>query len=1007
MSAQAKPFQEATAKAAVHALRGGNARRRFLVADEVGLGKTVVARDVIASLAAHRRSYTVFYITSGHKVSDQNKADLLAFLDAEDAKRALSTADRVGLIPLVGKLKSRIRLYALTPTTSFPAAARLYGGKAIERAFIALLLDEVYAGLTARFPRGFLRHTAKPPGWKIARDDAARRMKDVPRRFVDAYGKALRTEFGQPGRDRILEAAGKEPRGSTLGRLRRALGEAALIATPPDLIILDEFQCYRELLNPAADNRLAARLLTGGGGKAPAVLLLSATPYRFYAERWAGLESGVAHHHELYNVIAFLGGPQASREAEALFGRFGTLLRAIGRLEAGEQRDALVAEAQGVKRELEALLAPILSRTERHGPGHAAPDPSAPPARPVARLEAHDLDVYRHFVEGVPDKLASSAIAYWLSVPLPAQALGPRYQIWKGARFRPPRGIAHLRAGTCFDAPRPGWGNPKLRALQGFAPADALALPWVPPSLPWWPPAGPWAKMDGAPKMLVFSRFRATPQSVAALLSLEVERKLAGAERSPYQAAWAKKKLNPKPNQGPTLALFHPSPFLIRAADPLAARPGSTAGQVRARIRRQIVSALPSGIASRAPNARANKRHRPGWEVLAAIERRSGDFDACHRSWRRLARKDRVLEQLLSQRTAARPLDWISAPELEDLVDMAMGGPGVVVGRALLRHHGAALDHHGDPRKDHCLALVDFCWRRLRAYFDTPVFWKRLPGEHAADTLQRAAVDGCLEATLDEHFWLRRTKIAPEELIGDLGKAFAANVGTFAFHTGRPDERGKIRIRCHAAVPFGGTESSAARKAAAPGALPPPRSEEIRAAFNTPFWPHVLATTSVGQEGLDFHSWCDRVGHWDLCGSPVDLEQREGRIQRFAGLMIRRRLADALGQEALAQAHAARWTSPWAVIAEKAEAKLGDETGLNPWWRLPGAEIKRHVFVLPHSRDIDRFERLRAQRLLYRLALGQPDQEDLVNLLANHDPEMGASLNALTLSLSAFSRRTG
>ena len=34
----------------------------------------------------------------------------------------------------------------------------------------------------------------------------------------------------------------------------------------------------------------------------------------------------------------------------------------------------------------------------------------------------------------------------------------------------------------------------------------------------------------------------------------------------------------------------------------------------------------------------------------------------------------------------------------------------------------------------------------------------------------------------------------------------------------------------------------------------------MRAAFNSPFWPFVLATTSVGQEGLDFTNtatrWC-------------------------------------------------------------------------------------------------------------------------------------------------------
>ncbi|MGK8236790.1 hypothetical protein ACLGGT_21965 [Roseovarius sp. MS2] len=69
--------------------------------------------------------------------------------------------------------------------------------------------------------------------------------------------------------------------------------------------------------------------------------------------------------------------------------------------------------------------------------------------------------------------------------------------------------------------------------------------------------------------MLIFSRFRATPQSLAALVSLEVERKHVAKGNLLYAAAWKKRHLNPKPKQGPTLALFHPSPFLVRTVDPL------------------------------------------------------------------------------------------------------------------------------------------------------------------------------------------------------------------------------------------------------------------------------------------------------------------------------------------------------------------------------------------------------------------------------------------------------
>ena len=72
---------------------------------------------------------------------------------------------------------------------------------------------------------------------------------------------------------------------------------------------------------------------------------------------------------------------------------------------------------------------------------------------------------------------------------------------------------------------------------------------------------------------------------------------------------------------------------------------------------------------------------------------------------------------------------------------------------------------------------------------------------------------------------------------------------------------------------------------------------------------------------------------------------------------------------------------------------------------MPGAELRRHIFALPQSRDIDRFARLRNQRLIYRLALGQPDQEDLVDLLTNHDIDSAKDLVELTLDFSAFSHR--
>ncbi|WP_421860759.1 helicase [Parvibaculum sp.] len=769
-------------------------------------------------------------------------------------------------------------------------------------------------------------------------------------------------------------------------------------SAPPDLVIFDEFQCYRDLLNAGEDNPLAHRLLEGQGGEAPPpILLLSATPYRFYAERWEN-GTGAAPHVEFFDIIEFLGGPAIRVETEAQFRRFGDLLHLVGHLPL-DNRQAAIEEAQSLKHRLEDLLTPLMSRTER--PVFHQPEEPEPYS---VRIEPHDIDVYRHFTDHVSPKLAGSAIAYWLSVPLPAQALGDRYQISRDIDFPATRSVPRLGVTNCFKPPKDDWGSAKLRALNSLVPTDALALPWVLPSLTWWAPSGPWSKVTQSPKMLIFSRFRATPQSLAALVSLEVERKHVGKGNLPYAAAWKKRHLNPKPNQGPTLALFHPSPFLVRTVDPLNVKGKATIKQVRARTRQQIIQSLPASIAPEAPNARSNRRRKPAWAILAAIERAqmapvAREFNSVQRCWGRVAQKDMALQTLLKQRQDTDAITWLSNWELDALVDMALGAPGVVVGRALYRHLPSLFNFN----EKHFAHLVRFCWTRLRTYLDRPVFWSILPGEDATQKYQNASIDGCLEAVLDEHFWLRKSKVNADGLIEDLSAALAANVGTFGFKGAK--KRDKIRIRCHAAVPFGGTEKETHRQDQDTDEPPPARSEEIRSAFNTPFWPHVLATTSVGQEGLDFHSWCDRLGHWDLCSSPVDLEQREGRVQRFGGLTVRQPLARKLGEQALAKARG-RTSSPWDIIAHDADdAFADDKSGLSPWWTMQGADLKRHMFALPQSRDIDRFAKLKTQRLLYRLALGQPDQEDLVELLTHDDVETMRSLQALTLDLSAFSRK--
>lgn len=1014
MSARPRPFQQATIDAAVAALGAGSGTRRFLVADEVGLGKTLVAREVIHGLhrAAGSKSLRVFYVSSGRRVADQNKSRLLEFLDKPAAQEALSPIDRIGLIPIEsgpsGPRRGGVRLYAFTPATSFPpSGARLHGGRALERALVKRLLRRCYPDWPRYRNRELFQGRAGDAGWAQAQAEAKRRSASIGAPFLAAYRRALRIEF-EGTLAQALSRRRTESVTRIMGRLRRALAHASLLAWPPDLIVFDEFQSYRKLFfdddqdaiqgatlattrGAPQDHPLVRALLEGAaesGRRAPALLLLSATPYRVFAEHWQESE-GAKPHRQLFKLIDFLGGAGLAKRSEDLFERFGHLLYEFAHHpgEDSAQLQSIEREAASVRDRLQAGLCRVMSRTERGGGGHDHAN-----TLPLATgLELQDLRAYRHFVLSRKQALRGQALPYWMSVPLPAQALGSnQYRMGEpGPRVAGPRPLA-LHRNKPYRHADGDWGSPKLRALRKIAPSSSLALPWNRPSLPWWPLDPDWNAAP-SPKLLLFSRFRATPQSVAALLSLGVERERLGAQTA-YPKAWKTRQLQAKAGRGPVLNLFHPSPWLIRVADPLRA---TATASPRTALRTQLLQALRElDIGTRPRLKKDRARHRPAWKVLAAIERRAGWFAAAQSAWQPLGRLDAPLKELLLERERAsqQDLPWISPAELNDLVELALSGPAVVLGRALRRHHPGALDGAA------LTELVGLCWLKLRRYLDKPVFLARRSGTTAVAAIQQAVFGGGLEAVLDEHFWLGKTRTAADKLLGELGEALQAGLGSFTFRA-LDDESASIQLRCHAALPFGGTESESSG-AAGGDEDGPPRSEQIRQSFNTPFWPHVLATTSVGQEGLDFHSWCDRIAHWDLCSNPVDLEQREGRIQRYAGLAIRRALARQVGEQALRQARA-EGVSPWERIATLADT-LSDASGLRPWWRLPDANIQRYVFALPQGRDRLRFERLREQRLLYRLALGQPNQEDLLARLSQQSDARIHTLSRLALNLSAF-----
>lgn len=1008
-----KPFQMAAVDAAFAAFADLEGTRRFLVADEVGLGKTVVAKELARRMAdGGCRPLTIYYIANGHAVSHQNKGRVVGFLDASKLQDAIKTPDRLSLIAVEKRPDTSVLIYALTPATSFPGAkARLTGGRKEERAFLRVLLEKTYPAFTRDLDPDILRLSARS-SWDWAVTEAEKKFAASPPGLRQRFRDALRTEFGDPVRAMLDQALHgdaerkiKPLRPTTfVGRLRRALALATLRHQPPDLVILDEFQRYRQLLDEKdSDPLLKALLEPEGSASPPAILLLSATPYPYLTTRWEDARGSLAHA-ELLKLIEFLAGSDVRDRARDLFANFGDKLRAIAAHSDASCPELMeeIAEARQLRDDLRQLMTPVMSRTERDSV--ALSDPLAGTKFLHADPLPEDFQVYRHLAESFAEQMRYEALPYWSSVPLPAQSLGPRYAAWKKASIKAAPKLTRMtrERRNRFDAPV-SWPDAKLRALNSVAPPELLSLPWVAPSLAWWPLRGGWAEAEADPnvvadpKLLMFSRFRATPPSVAALLSFGVEARCLPKKHGGYEKAYKRRRFKLAAVPGPVMATFHPSPWLIRNTDPLA-KAGATLGAIRREVRRQILAALPKGIVER-DTVKARRRHRSIARILASIESMAGVAERSAAGWSTVIGDDRAAQSAVRKWRQASPIDRLSPAELSDLVDYAIGAPGVALGRALLRHDPTILDVARYPE------LVQLSWQGLRPYLDNPVILSSQPGRNAVEQVMGAVVDGGFESVLDEHFWLRAQNLheGAAGLAKDLKASLGLRAGSFSFH-GIGGQPHKIPVRCHVAVPFGDAEAGPVVGVGGGVAqATPARPDEVRRSFNTPFWPHVLATTSVGQEGLDFHPWCSHVVHWDLSSNPLDLEQREGRIQRYAGLSVRRKLSKELRDEVLSDIAVARG-SPWQCVERHAE-RFVDTSGLRPWWVIDGAEIHRYVFERPFGRDVRRFAQLREQRMIYRLALGQPNQEDFIEVLSRGGAATRAVLQPLVLDFSAMGLR--
>ena len=73
---------------------------------------------------------------------------------------------------------------------------------------------------------------------------------------------------------------------------------------------------------------------------------------------------------------------------------------------------------------------------------------------------------------------------------------------------------------------------------------------------------------------------------------------------------------------------------------------------------------------------------------------------------------------------------------------------------------------------------------------------------------------------------------------------------------------------------------------------------------------------------------------------------------------------------------------PWQIMFDAARAETENGSDLIPYWIYEGpVKVERRVPMRPFSREVRRLEWLKLSLTVYRLAFGQPRQEDLLDYL--------------------------
>lgn len=1072
-----KDFQRAAVDSAIKQFNVGN--NRVLIADEVGLGKTVVAKGIIASLVQQRlhqgnassKPFRVTYVCSNLALAEENRRKLAIFrgeyqecyVREPSFGRLIETA----VVKNTGDDENKlIELCSLTPSTSFNLTQG--DGNKSERAIICAALKrhsnlDRYSKMLEELFKGDIH---KVDNWLDAITEIEKHHFDD--RILHDFHKALNNKMTDEERQfcgvtlldatwiSVLEAYCKASMqfSQTTQRFRAKLRSQMAICCAAyldaDLFILDEFQRFKDLLDTKNDNEAAIISRQIFGKEQTRILLLSATPFKAITTA-AEDESGDAHSIEIIQLLAFLNKSNQEELDSYRDSRQAQYQQLLSLKNANVTPEAL---ADKYKSEIQRILRKYISRTERgqiaEGYDKVFDNDIPSELERATEFSVDDIQAYK-----ILDSIALSLsdvkggqrrrqiMDFYKSAPWSMSFLsGYTFkEELDSALTRDPRQkliSAIKKAGSAWlsrqdiknykvklaEAPQP-----KIRALvKRLFKTNSEELLWLPPSLPHYPLQGAFLNQQQFSKTLLFSHYAMVPKAISSMVSYEAERRVLqgrkGLQRD-YFKEFTLQKIRFSGSQSSLVgwSLVYPAKVLIDI--PLR----RTAVSLKHLIdeRKSQIKPMLGELKKRYAGSRNTMRpirHSYNWYALSPfmLDIASG-YKEHSQNWLAKALNNGQLgEHSVSKSRLAALIDGdFSSLELgecpDDLLDylalLSIGGPAVAAFRAwqsIWCTEKVATNNDLDASVKAATEIAFSFITMFNKREAVHILSKRYPRKEYFEAIAQYCTEGDLQAMLQEYGHL--LKDAGHMMSGQSGATarvsevlhmhtssiscqFTEDLSSITY-TGKQNEDAHQhnKLRCHYAVPMGNQrlEKDEGQQ----------RIANIRNAFNSPFRPFMLNSTSIGQEGLDFHWYCSNIVHWHLPGNPIDIEQREGRINRYKSLVVRRRAAEKYHQSISEERG-----DVWLHLFEQADkqTKGSRASDLTPYWHISegSAKISRFFPMFPLSKDSIQLERALKVLAIYRLAFGQPRQDELFEKLLRRnfsDEELKTLNRKLVVNLS-------